>query len=125
MATSLHTYEKVLKAAADRTRVRILKMLEEGELRVSEVMEVLGAGQSTVSGHLAILKDAGLVRDRRQGRSGYYSLADRKDNPYSLPLLAMILGWLDDDQQVRADKRRLAAMLKSRNKTAGLPDGRG
>lgn len=73
-------------------------------------MEVLGFSQSTVSGHLSLLKKAGLVKDRREGRWAHYSLIDRKTNPYSLPMLALLLGWLDDDAAVRADRRRLVAL---------------
>ncbi len=119
----LQDYSQVLKAAADPGRARILKMLEEGELSVLQLMEVLGTGQSTVSSHLAVLRKAGLVRDRQEGRWAYYALSDRKQNPYAMPILAMLLGWLDDDPQVRADRRKLAALLKSRPDAAGLPDG--
>lgn len=75
-----------------------------------ELIEVLGLSQSTISGHLALLKKAGLVKDRREGRWAHYSLTDRKTNAYALPLLALMLGWLDDDATVRADRRRLAAL---------------
>lgn len=71
---------------------------------------MLGFSQSTVSGHLSLLKKAGLVKDRREGRWAHYSLIDRKINPYSLPMLALLLGWLDDDAAVRADRRRLVAL---------------
>lgn len=103
-------YEAVMKAAGDPTRVRMLKLLEMGELCVCDIMEILSLGQSTVSEHLSSLKKAGLVRGRRQGRWSYYSLSDRKVNQYAPPILALLLGWLDDDARVRADRRRLAAM---------------
>lgn len=63
-----------------------------------------------------MLKKAGLVKDRRDGRWAYYSLTDRKTNAYALPLLALMLGWLDDDATIRADRRRLVAL---RAKTTG------
>ena len=103
-------YEAVLKAAGDPTRARILKLLENGELCVCQIMDVMKLGQSTISGHLAILRGAGLVRDRKDGRWAYYSLSDRKQNRYSPPMLALLLGWLDDDPLVRADRRRLASL---------------
>lgn len=118
----LDDYAQVLKAAADPSRARILKMLEEGELSVIQLMEVLGTGQSTVSGHLGVLKKAGLVQDRREGRWAFYSLSDRKQNAYALPILALLLGWLDDDRQVRSDRRKLAALIRTRQDAAGLPD---
>jgi ArsR family transcriptional regulator len=65
-----------LKALADPTRLRILELLREEELTVRELTDVLGMAQSRVSGHLAVLKESGLVRDRRQGTSHFYSPAD-------------------------------------------------
>lgn len=109
---SISIYEAVLKAAAEPARARILKLLGIRELDVSGLMAALRMGQSTVSGHLAVLKEAGLVQDRRQGRNIFYSLADRRQNPYAPALLAMMMGWLEDDSQVRADRRRLVAMEK-------------
>lgn len=109
-AITISDYESVLKAAADPVRARILKLLEGQELCVCELIEVLGFSQSTVSGHLSLLKKAGLVKDRREGRWAHYSLIDKKTNPYALPMLALMLGWLDDDAAVRADRRRLVAL---------------
>ena len=78
---------------------------------VCELIEILDLSQSTVSGHLSILKNAGLVKGRKSSRRAYYSLADRKHNDYSLPMLALLLGWLDDDPHVRSDRRKLSTML--------------
>jgi len=108
---ALNEYETVLKAAADPVRARILKLLEEGELSVSRITKLLALSQSTVSGHLSILKKAGLVAGRREGRIVHYSLSSRKSNAYALPMLALMLGWLDDDPQVRADRRRLLSLI--------------
>jgi DNA-binding transcriptional ArsR family regulator len=105
----LNDYEIVMKAAGDPTRARIIKLLEDGELCVCDLIEILGMGQSTVSGHLAVLREAGLVKDRKQGRWAYYSLENRKNSRYARPLLALLFGWLDDDPLVRRDRRRLSA----------------
>lgn len=107
----MRDYESVLKAAGDPARARILKLLEGRELCVCELIEILDLSQSTVSGHLSILKNAGLVKDRKSGRRAHYSIANRKHNDYSLPMLALMLGWLEDDPQIRSDKRKLATML--------------
>jgi ArsR family transcriptional regulator len=61
-------------ALSDDTRLRILERLSAGERCVCELTAALGAGQSRLSFHLKALKDAGLVRDRREGRWMYYSL---------------------------------------------------
>jgi ArsR family transcriptional regulator len=63
-----------LKALADATRLRILALLSREELSVGELCAILGLTQSRASGHLGVLRDAGLVRDRRQGTSVFYSL---------------------------------------------------
>lgn len=59
--------QKVFKTLADPTRVRILRLLEQEELLVGELMVILGMAQSRVSRHLAILREMGLLTDRRKG----------------------------------------------------------
>ncbi|NUP54421.1 MAG: winged helix-turn-helix transcriptional regulator [Gemmatimonadaceae bacterium] len=61
------------RALGDETRLRLLEVLGAGERNVAELMEV---GQSLVSHHLRALREAGLVRDRRDGRWVYYSIAE-------------------------------------------------
>jgi ArsR family transcriptional regulator len=65
---------KSLKLLADETRLRLLLLLREEELSVAELQEILGMGQSRISAHLAQLRSAGLVRDRRAGKHVYYAL---------------------------------------------------
>lgn len=65
---------KILRAAADPNRLRILLLLQAEELSVAELQEILVMGQSTISTHLAQLKQAGLVEDRRTGKSSFYRL---------------------------------------------------
>jgi ArsR family transcriptional regulator len=66
---------KMLRAAADPNRLRILLLLKEEELSVAELQEILTMGQSTISTHLSQLKQARLVEDRRAGKNILYSLA--------------------------------------------------
>jgi len=65
---------KTLRAAADPNRLRILLLLSGEELSVAELQEILAMGQSTISTHLSQLKQAGLVEDRRTGKSSFYHL---------------------------------------------------
>jgi len=65
---------KILRVAADPNRLRILLLLRGEELSVAELQEILSMGQSTISTHLSQLKQAGLVEDRRTGKSNLYSL---------------------------------------------------
>lgn len=66
---------KILRVAADPNRLRILLLLKAEELSVAELQEILVMGQSTISTHLSQLKQAGLVEDRRTGKSNLYRLA--------------------------------------------------
>jgi len=61
-------------ALSDETRVRIVDLLASGEKCVCELQDAVGAAQSRLSFHLKVLKEAGVVSDRRQGRWNYYSL---------------------------------------------------
>ncbi len=69
---------KSLRLLADPARVRILLLLEREELSVAELQEILAMGQSRISTHLAQLRQAGLVEDRRQGKNSLYSLKSRE-----------------------------------------------
>jgi len=102
--------ELALKAAGDPTRTRILKLLEGGGLCVCQVQAVLGLAPSTVSKHLAILKRAGLVDDRRDGKWIEYALSARGGNAYAKPILSMLRGPLDRDPAVVRDRKRLRAI---------------
>ncbi|MEY2745243.1 MAG: hypothetical protein RL112_285 [Planctomycetota bacterium] len=70
----LNGTSRLLKALADETRLRILNLLAEEELSTGELMEILNTGQSRVSTHLALLKEVGLVQDRRHGRRSLYGI---------------------------------------------------
>lgn len=65
---------KTLRLLADETRLRLLLLLQREELSVVELQEILGMGQSRISTHLAQLRQAGLVKDRRAGKNIYYAL---------------------------------------------------
>ncbi len=62
------------RALSDETRVRVVEILASGEKCVCELQDELHAAQSRLSFHLKVLREAGLVNDRRQGRWVYYSL---------------------------------------------------
>lgn len=63
---------------SDRTRLSILLSLLDGEKRVVDLVEELGGSQSNISGHLACLKDCGLVADRPEGRQTFYGIASKE-----------------------------------------------
>jgi len=65
----------ILKALSEETRLRIMNLVLKGEICVCDIMRVLNMPQSTVSRHIAYLKNAGLVRGRRQGTWMHYSVS--------------------------------------------------
>ena len=65
---------QLFHALSDETRLAILDMLRDGELCVCDLQSALVAAQSRLSFHLRVLKDAGLVTDRKEGRWSYYSI---------------------------------------------------
>jgi ubiquinone/menaquinone biosynthesis C-methylase UbiE len=71
----------LLRLLADPTRTRLLYLLEPGELSVAEIQEILGMGQSRISTHLAQLKRARLVQDRRFGKNIFYSWGEQAPIP--------------------------------------------
>src|SRR5262245_33673996 len=76
-------------ALSDDTRLAVLEMLRGGERCVCDLQDAVGAAQSRLSFHLKVLKDAGLVSDRKEGRWSYYTL-----NPARLDDAAAALGVL-------------------------------
>ncbi|UCD58435.1 MAG: winged helix-turn-helix transcriptional regulator [Candidatus Hydrogenedentota bacterium] len=108
----MQEYTRVFKALADRNRARILKMLEERELCVCQIIAVLGLKQSTVSKHLSVLKNAGLVQDRRDGTWVFYSLSRRRQNDFDQAQLGLMRNWLNEDALVESDRARLEGVLK-------------
>lgn len=74
---SHHTTERAIElfhALSDETRLEIIELLRKGERCVCELTDTLDAAQSRLSFHLRVLKDAGIVRDRKDGRWVYYEL---------------------------------------------------
>ena len=105
-----------MKALSDPNRVRILKLLQIRELCVCEFVELLGLAQSTVSKHLKLLDEAGLVEARREGMWMIYSLQQNCQDGYGTVMLEHLADWVDDDPV-------LADMVKKMNKLKreGLP----
>ncbi len=107
---------KSLRLLADASRVRILLLLEREELSVAELQEILAMGQSRISTHLAQLRQAGLVEDRRQGKNSLYSLKSRE-------LMSLLNAAADEIPEAEDDTRALQLVLeKRRDKVRGYFD---
>jgi ArsR family transcriptional regulator len=90
---------KSLRLAADPSRLRLLLLLEREELSVAELQDILAQGQSRISTHLAQLKQAGLVDDRREGKNSYYRLTAPAELMNLLRTAAAEVPEAADDQQ--------------------------
>jgi ArsR family transcriptional regulator len=110
----------LLRLLSDPTRVRLLALLEREELTVAELSAVLRLAQPRVSTHLAKLKEADLVRDRRAGVSSYYRYNGELDAKEGALLRA--LKESVDDALLRDDERRLPAALAKRARAEGWAD---
>ncbi|MFP5239138.1 MAG: ArsR/SmtB family transcription factor [Acidobacteriota bacterium] len=114
----------LFKALSDETRLRIVNLLAEGELCVCDLTHALEMPQSTVSRHLAHLKNAGLISDRRYKTWAYYRLAD--DAP---PLAREVVGSLTKHMrlidQVRKDKAALGEYRCCPDRNCEQPPKRG
>jgi DNA-binding transcriptional ArsR family regulator len=102
---------RVTKALADLQRVRILMMLQPGELCVCQIVEVLALAPSTVSKHLSILAGSGLVDSRKEGRWMYYRLPEGTAGAFVQPVLKWLAGALGEDETIREDATRLKAVV--------------
>jgi ArsR family transcriptional regulator, arsenate/arsenite/antimonite-responsive transcriptional repressor len=98
---------RVMKALSDPSRVKIVKMLQHKSLCVCEIQAAIQLAQPTVSKHLKILEDAGLVGCRKSGLWVNYQLADGGTSPYAATLLGNLKHWLRDDPEVARLVERL------------------
>ncbi len=73
-APDLTTAARLFHALSDETRLAVLEMLQDGERCVCELQDELDAAQSRLSFHLRVLREAGLVTDRKEGRWSYYTI---------------------------------------------------
>ncbi len=102
----------ITKALADENRVRALGALREQSLCVCQIVELLELAPSTVSKHLAILRQAGLVTSRKEGRWIYFALPESEHASDVTPTLTWLFAQLDASPQYAADRKRLQAILK-------------
>lgn len=104
--------DRMFRAFADETRLRILHLLTKGELCVCDIMDVLGAPQPKISRHLGYLKRAGLVVDRKDGAWRRYSLAEPQ-TAFQKRLIGCVGGCLDEAPALRRDAEKLGKVRKT------------
>lgn len=117
----LEAWSDCLKVLADATRVRLLALLEREELTVAELSSITHLAQPRVSTHLAKLREAGLVRDRRAGVSAYYRINDAIE-PAEAALWRTLRDGADDPL-LRQDAERLPQVMAARASDENWADG--
>ena len=101
----------IVKAIADENRLRILLLLSKGELCVCQIIAVIGLAPSTVSKHVAILHQAGLVESRKSGRWVYYRLPGSETSPDVRRALEWVVGALNEAPQALHDRASLVDVV--------------
>jgi ArsR family transcriptional regulator len=104
--------DRMFRAFSDRTRLRILHLLRDGELCVCDLVATIGAPQPKVSRHLAYLRRAGLVRARKEGLWSYYTLAPARD-PFHQKLLDCLACCFGSVPELAKDAAALRAARSS------------
>src|ERR1035441_9529883 len=103
----MREFMNITKALADENRVRMLLALRGGELCVCQITELFGLAPSTVSKHLSILFQAGLVESRKDGRWIYYKLPGNEAPAVVHGAIEWVQKSLDGNPRVADDKRTL------------------
>jgi ArsR family transcriptional regulator len=112
----------ILKALSEETRLRILKLLEHGELCVCDIVAALNMVQPKVSFHLNVLKEAGFLKDRKQGRWTHYRIDD--SDFFRRFLLVTVLERIPKEA-LAEDRKRLEEFMQDkpgRDNVVPLPD---
>lgn len=97
--------ETFYMALADKTRLRLLNLMQDEEVCVCFFTEVLGESQPKISRHLAYLRNAGLVNARRDGKWMHYSIVEPEDDA-GKAVLQSVLRWLDSRPELRVERER-------------------
>lgn len=103
---------KIFRALGDLSRLRVFNVLQGRELCVCQIVKLLGLAPSTVSKHMAVLKQANLVCSRKDGRWIYYRLSDLSADQISGQLAKLLERSLSMDRQGAADRKRVDSIVK-------------
>ncbi len=108
----MYEIARIFRALSDPTRIRILRLLRDRDLCVCELMHVLSMEQSRISHQLRVLRDAGLVEDRREGRWIIYRIPGRSRGIVRGTLAGALRERLDSAPEILEDERKLGECLK-------------
>jgi len=123
----LYDFLTIVKALADENRLRVLCALRDREVCVCEITALLKLAPSTVSKHMAVLRQAHLVEGRKDGRWMYYRLAGKRAPAEVKEALRWVLTALQDNEQTARDRERLEQIIccPEENATTGAAPGEG
>jgi DNA-binding transcriptional ArsR family regulator len=107
----MQQFVNIAKALSDETRVRILLCLRRKPMCVCQIVELCGLAPSTTSKHMSILKQAGLVESRKDGRWVYYSLPGDDAPPLVNETIAWVRQSLGRDKTIMQDTKALRVIL--------------
>ena len=110
----MRDFIKLMKALSDPNRVKIVKMLQHKTMCVCEIQVALRLAQPTVSKHLRVLEEAGLVDFVKDGLWVNYFLADGNRSPYVPGILDKLEHWLEDDPQIADIVERLPTIQREK-----------
>jgi DNA-binding transcriptional ArsR family regulator len=101
-----------VRSLGDSNRLRALLSLRKGELCLCQIIELLDLAPSTVSKHMSILKQAGLVESRKEERWQYYRLPKNQGSEVVAKLIEVAIQALENDDLIKADGEKLGKILK-------------
>ena len=113
----MHAASALFRLLSDSTRLRLLRVLAVDRFNVTELTGILGVAQSSVSRHLGLMKDAGLVQEERDGGFVYYRVSDDARHTQHAALWSVLDAQFADaasDRNVQADDARLQEVLRLR-----------
>lgn len=109
MTLTLEDFVAITKALSDPNRIRAFLALRQGELCVCQIIELLGLAPSTISKHMSILKQAGLVDSRKDSRWVYYRLAEDTSRDQDIgKMINLSISLLEQDDQILIDDAKMA-----------------
>jgi DNA-binding transcriptional ArsR family regulator len=108
----MRDFMNITNALADSTRIRVLLALRQQELCACQLTELFGLAQSTMSKHFYLLRQAGLVDSRKDGRWVYYALPGKEASPAVREALVWVQGSLANDPRIAEDQKNLKKVLK-------------
>jgi ArsR family transcriptional regulator, arsenate/arsenite/antimonite-responsive transcriptional repressor len=102
----------IFKALGDPNRIRIIKMLENRALCMCEIREILQLSNATVSKHLSILRNAGLVEDTKDGKWVNFALPGKPESPIVSEVLSLLKRTLNEEDSVGTDRKKAAKVCR-------------